>query len=316
MSFKSQQNLAFYITIRSSSSSSSSSSISSSSESSSSISSSSESSSSISSSSESSSSISSSSESSSSSSESSSSISSSSESSSSISSSSESSSSSSKSSSSSESATEQIILLMHMDDVGLTDSSNYSHSVTLNGAVRSGTSKFGSYSCHVAANTWLDVAHHSVLAFGDKDFTIDCWMRLVDYPGDSHFISKSITANSYRWGKLQTQGAGRPTFAVATAGAGAWTHVGGSYYIGAASWRHFAFERYGNNLYFYWNGTKDNSPVAFSGTIYDNGDPLRIGFDGDGSNNIDMYIDELRILNYAAYQGVDFTPPSSPYANP
>jgi hypothetical protein len=86
-------------------------------------------------------------------------------------------------------------LMLHMNDVGLTDSSDSAHEVTLNGgAARSAIeSKFGGYSLYVDGDgDYLSISDSEDFNFGSDDFTIDFWVRFDD-------VAASYLVNQYEW---------------------------------------------------------------------------------------------------------------------
>ena len=231
-----------------------------------------------------------------------------------------------------------VILLLHMDDTGLTDSSPNNITTNVSGSfARSATqSKFGSYSAHttVAGSGYFYTNTFSgatVAAPTTGDWTIDLWY----YPTAWTNYQRVFGQNSHtvaRGGSASQMTAWSP-----------W--VGGDFNMhgvnttgeegcsGAAptsapvlnTWIHLAMMKKTGELYFYYNGyiyngtsNNDWDTTDFSSTSYMQNFNIS-GRSGSTGEMIDGYIDEVRYSNIARYTtGLDasqqFTPETSAYA--
>ncbi|MDP7367756.1 MAG: LamG domain-containing protein [Candidatus Pacebacteria bacterium] len=205
------------------------------------------------------------------------------------------------------------LLLLHMNDTGLTDSSSGSHTVTLAGnAARSGTqSKFGNYSLYCdGTGDWLRVADSADWDFGTGNFTVEAWV----YPTDSSTYRAFLGSGNwggptnYDW-LFDLNGWGSPAEPTSR-----WHIYNGSSSavdndttttVTLNTWTHMAACRSGSTTTVYINGS---AAGTLSGThnITSNGD-LHIGSRGGAGAPWLGYIDEVRFSDNARYSG-PFTP--------
>lgn len=198
-----------------------------------------------------------------------------------------------------------VVLAMHMDDVGLTDAKG--HAVTLNGnaARSSAQSKFGGYAAYFdGSGDYLTAPTGADFAFGTGDFTVECWINPVSVAGltviyDSRTgsvgsvggISIAVSSGTLR---CDTNVANVLTGGVVTTGA----------------WQHVALSR-ASGVFKLWLG---GSQVATSGAAYTLSDGyMFVGTDKTGAAYFNGYIDDLRITNGVARYTANFTPPSSAF---
>jgi hypothetical protein len=207
---------------------------------------------------------------------------------------------------------EYTTLLLHMDNVGLTDAKGLS-TITLNGGVaRSDTqSKFGGYSAVFDGNgDYLSAPSNSIFAFGTGNFTIDFWLYATTLNAYNHVWDSRIsdadtagfsigyTAN----GKLNlwTDGA----FKIQTTGT-----------IGANAWNHIALERNGSTFKIYVNGTAD--ATTWTGTPNFTNQTCTIGRYYDSTTNYMTigYLDEFRVSKGIARYAGNFSVETAEYAS-
>ena len=160
---------------------------------------------------------------------------------------------------------------------------------------------------------YLTLADHADWDFADGDFTIDLWYRpdggsanddwLVSHRADAsnyHAVAHAADG-SYTWQIVQASG----SFAI-------WSTTGLST---DNVWQHVAFVRSGDNYYIFVDGvdrTNSGSPnsttvVSINGTLY-------IAFLGHGTEEVNGYIDEVRISDTARWTS-GFTPETSQYTS-
>lgn len=204
-------------------------------------------------------------------------------------------------------------LLLHGDgsngSTTFTDSSASNRTMTRSGATISTTqSKFGGASMSFSGGNYVSVTS-SDFAFGNGDFTIECFVYLT-------------TLNSYNhiMGTRQTSGNDANGFSMLIVSTGEIVLYNDGFHVLSAagtvttnSWQHYAISRSGNTVKIFKNGSqvasgsysKNNTNTTFSvgGQV------------GDASHPTTGYIDELRVTNTAVYTA-NFTAPSSAFANP
>ena len=187
------------------------------------------------------------------------------------------------------------------------------HQLTANGSAQIDTaqSKFGGASAFFEGTT-SNLSTTDALtefAFGSGDFTIDFWLR----PN-----AATHSGRCYAGGFLTD--ADKPIIDIIS-GQMYWRFNSGTQIIGttvlaAATWYHIAVARSGNATKLFVNGVQEGS--TYTGTESLDNDSSnncpRIGSNvTGGSNFLNGWIDELRVIKgYAAWTG-DFTPPVAPY---
>jgi len=203
-------------------------------------------------------------------------------------------------------------LLLHMDDVGLTDSSSSQHTITLNdGAARSITqSKFNGYSAYFdGAGDYLSLADSADWDFGTGDFTIDFWMRRVaTYGGGKDVVSCNQTST--------------PGWLVHIASSLLYFYHDGSNIFSVSytevlnSWEHYTLVRSGDNMYYFVNGSqKGATGTGHSARTINGSNFLKIAGRGADAADPNCYIDEFRISKGIARWTSNFTPPGGPYGS-
>jgi len=212
-------------------------------------------------------------------------------------------------------------LLLHNDDVGLTDSSFGGHTTTLNSVSRSGaTSKFGGYSARFPGSTYMTVPTHSDWDTGTNNFTFDAWVRFDNLSaGNRLFAVGSQTDGAYNMWFIGMWDSNINT--------GVYNGAGGyfesSHPVSASinTWYHIAIVREGNNLKKYWNGvytaSQDITGFNLSGGSY--GPVLGARWhNGSPIEHLEGYMDEVRFSNgIARWTGTgNFTPPTTAYTVP
>lgn len=198
-----------------------------------------------------------------------------------------------------------VVLAMHMDDVGLTDVKG--HAVTLNGnASRSAAqSKFGGYSAYLDGTVdYITVPSGSDFAFGTGDFTVEFWFMqtvagnpfLIDCRPISStngaYVTTYINAGTV---VFFTNAAARITSSAITTGA----------------WYHVAVCRSGTSTRLFLNGTQTGSTYT-DPTNYI-ASPVNIGASGNGLFPLTGYFDDIRITKGVARYTANFTPPAAAF---
>ena len=176
-------------------------------------------------------------------------------------------------------------LMMHMDDVGLTD--EVGHTVTKVGDVtRSATtSKFGGYSAYFDGyNDYITISDSDDWNFGTEDFTIDFWAYVLNISSGRYFFSANLGGI-----RLWIMCTVHNYYQVGLGPVSNNSSVLGDL---ANKWYHFAFIRNGTSFKFY----RDSVEICSfnSGASIDSGE-LVIGARDDYTGYYYGYIDEFRI---------------------
>ena len=201
------------------------------------------------------------------------------------------------------------VLLLHMNDTGLTDSSSNSMTTVLNGGMaRSSTqSKFGSYSAYFAGTddyisiADLDANDGSVTTPTTGNFTIEGWFKQSSgrVGGDRY----------YSFGNNGTPASGAaPAFTTGYSGATTWNtyHSAGSQYnltfpTENDDWHHVAQMRSGSTVYTFFDGVRKGDNTMTADMQYSDGTAF-IGVRSDTTTEYFIgYIDEFRYSNNARY---------------
>ena len=213
-------------------------------------------------------------------------------------------------------------LVLHMDDVDLSDSSSSNHNITIYGdTTRSGAqSKFGGFSAFFDGDgdfLFLDDSPDWDLG-STEDFTIDFWI----YPTDNFTSFKGILGTdgvSNSW-TVYTNGTGVVRVTINEASSDVVTSSDLS--LSLDTWQHVAIIRKGagaTDLNIYIDGVAGNSPASGNVSFDSIGEGLAVGkFDANPATlNFYMtgYMDELRISKGIARWTSDFSGslPSSAY---
>ena len=204
-------------------------------------------------------------------------------------------------------------LMLHMDDVGLTDSSSSAHTVSQAESVsRSAVqSKFGGYSAAMLPGLFT-LAHHTDWDVGSGDFTVDLWFYIAADPNLKTLIGNATDPGYFG---CIIQNGNKCSYHVSVQ-AGVWIILAGvgSHTISAGQWYHFAMVRNGGNFRGYINGELDFTSDALGGSsIYYNNNGFHIGEWSNPTGTFDGYMDELRFSKGVARWTTDFTPPESAY---
>jgi len=202
-------------------------------------------------------------------------------------------------------------------DTYVKDSSESNHDVFVGStaSLSAAQSKFGSKSISFDDTTTsrLTVANHIDFFPETGALTIDFWIRFNAF-NVTTLVSSSFDANNwwswyYDGNNLQftNQVSGSPTVNLNGAWAGEVVDT----------WYHMALVRESNGTYYMF---VDGVSLSLTGTnpdtssIDDHGGPLHIAGAGDG-NELDGYMDEIRISKGIARWTANFTPPTLPYSD-
>lgn len=204
------------------------------------------------------------------------------------------------------------VLLMHMNDTGLTDEKG--KAITLaGGAARSATqSKFGGYSAYFdGTGDYLTTPDSADFAFASGDFTIECYFK-QEATGGTYALAaqRTTTTSSYSFA-FQITGS-TVTFICSTSGTATTHTVTAAYTQETSNWHHAAAVRSGTLLTVFIDGTPGTSVSISTTALANSSAVLSIGGDETGSSNqFNGYIDDLRITKGVARYTLAFTPHTS-----
>jgi len=207
----------------------------------------------------------------------------------------------------------QTVLMLHNDDTSLSDSSNYAHTVTLNGTIArsSAASMFGGFSAFSAAIGYLSLDGSADFTVGTSDWTIDFWVRPAA-TGISQFLydgRPSGTNGAYIGGFYIGSDDKIHYFANSS------ERIVSTASVSINTWVHIALARAGTSTKLFMGGTQEGSTFTDSINYLGPGAgrPF-IGAASDGSAALNGYIDEFRFSKGVARWTGNFTPPTSAYS--
>ena len=197
-----------------------------------------------------------------------------------------------------------------VDEIGVSDKSSGSHSVTLMGdaATSSTEKKFGTHSLYFPAdNDYVSIADHSDFHFGaNGDFTVECWFKIPDITGFlAQYLWIKHDSGTYAKFAMQLMTNGTLRLLVADTGDSAYAVVAatsGHDPVDDNEWHHCALTRESGTTKIWIDGTErmsttDSYDPSFSGQNYNIGGlPVNDWF---GMAN--GYVDDFRISNTARY---------------
>lgn len=205
-----------------------------------------------------------------------------------------------------------VVLAMHMDDVGLTDAKG--HVVTLNGNVArsAAQSKFGGYSAYFdgAGDFLYPVNSGPDFAFGTGDFTVEMWVYLP---------SLGVVRSLYDGRPTSTNGLYVYTYVSATNTIGflvsSVARITGTTALAAMTWYHVALCRSGTSTKLFLNGVQEGATYSDGNNYLGAANRPFIGIDAYNSSATPMkgYIDDLRVTKGVARYTANFTPPAAAF---
>jgi len=211
---------------------------------------------------------------------------------------------------------EDIVLMLHMDDDGLTDSLG-EHTINVNGATRSSTamSGFGSSAYFDGVDDYLSISDSDDWSFVDEPFTIDFWAYFDALPGSGYsnmfFSEWADASDSNKAMALALQNFGSEygiRFSYSTDGVSE-NNLQFPWTPSVSTWYHLALVRDGNNVRVFVDGVQIGTTQTLSDSIYDSTRTVYIGTDhraGSSPNLFNGYIDELRISKGVAKWSFEF----------
>lgn len=213
------------------------------------------------------------------------------------------------------------VLLCHFEgtDGSTTCTDECGHTFTAGGSasIQVEQYKFGSSSGYFnATNSRFYTPDAPELELGNKDFTIEGWIRLSTQGQTSTIIAKRAASGKLSWA-VQCATTNKIRFFASDDGTTTDEDASGATTVTVDTWHHFAVCRQGQSLKIFLDGAQDysNATQFTAGfTCFNTTENLEIG--GDSFNTgyyFRGYIDELRVtIGEALYTGA-FTAPTAAY---
>ena len=203
---------------------------------------------------------------------------------------------------------EFVVLLLHMDDTGLSDVKGHTTTIGASAARSATQSKFGGYSAYFPGGGYLDYGSSADFDIFGGDFTLEFQLDLNSatanqaifslWKDNSNYVNIGLlSGNIYYYSQLPADGAIRISAAAPT----------------AASWAYVVFKKSGTTISLEINGTSVGTTT--SGTYPTGNLALRIGaYAADGTIPFTGYVDEVRLTKGVAR--TTSTQPTAAFPNP
>lgn len=217
-----------------------------------------------------------------------------------------------------------VVLAMHMDDVGLADEKR--HAVTLTGNVaRSSTqSAFaGGYSAYFdGAGDYITTPYVAVdYDWWTQDFTVEMWVYAASWSDWSVFDSGNNHAKAINNGRIDTTMGSYWSFGPKPNGTlefRYWTGVSNAVTSAAtlstSIWHHIAMCKTSGGIRLFIDGSAVTPLTAISGTpLSSSTAPYQMIIGGIKNSFLTGYIDDLRITKGVARYTANFTPPAAAF---
>ena len=212
----------------------------------------------------------------------------------------------------------QVSLLLHGDGTNgsttITDSSPTPKTVTAFGDAKISTvqSKFGGSSLAFDGTGDYLAASSSDFAFGNGDFTVECWARFTTLGDHNIVATRGAPAVANAWSFAMSSGTvltsvaqGKLYFITDTVVATT------SISLAANTWYNLAVSRQGTSLRIFVDGTQQANATNSQNLTVSN---LAVGNAVNGAQfPYNGYIDDLRITKGVARYTANFTPPTAPF---
>jgi hypothetical protein len=212
------------------------------------------------------------------------------------------------------------VLLIHADEPNgsklFYDSARRHNVVNGNNSVQVTTAQsvFGGASAlftNGSGNSGLQLDGSPDFAYGTRDFTIDFRVRFNSLPASLYYLYDARYSGSGSKGIMYVMPDGHIEF-------GNGTTIVGTQLLTTATWYHIAVTRASGVSRLFIDGTQDGASTAdTTNYVVDIFRPMfGDGATGGGTQALDGWMDEIRILNGQAAWVANFTPPVAPYSPP
>lgn len=208
-----------------------------------------------------------------------------------------------------------VTLLLHGDGTNgqttTVDSSSYARTITTsNGATLSTTqAKYGTASMAFtgSGNQAFTAALSGDFNFGTGDFTVELWVNNTSLSTAPYYIANHD--GSFGWYLSNSSGGAANWGWMANGGTSGSAGLGN---VGTAAWTHLAVSRVSGVLYKSVGGVVTSVAHTVNyGTVTTN--PLAVGRDSTSGNNVNGWIDDVRITKGIGRYTANFTPPTSAF---
>ena len=207
-----------------------------------------------------------------------------------------------------------VSLLLKMDS-DFSDSSQYAHSITVNGntAISTTESKYGGASGYFdGVGDYLSLGASNAFNFGNQDFTVEFWMNFQPYSGYKRIFVQDGPTENYGT-QLQILLDSSTTKVWVYSGNSA-VDVMSTSQLSHSTWHHVAITRENHIIKIYFNGVLDRSKAYSSSLVLspNSGNPRPyIGAYSPSVSFFPGYLDDFRITKGLARYTANFTPPDS-----
>jgi hypothetical protein len=200
-------------------------------------------------------------------------------------------------------------------DTALKDESQYENAISPagNAAISTTQKKYGASSAYLdGTGDYLTIPHNGWFEFGTLDFTIEGWVYLTSIANGPMFYAKcdALSHSSLGWW-AQIGSNGEVYFGYGNTNA-AYYVVSSGAAITTNTWIHLALVRSGANVKIFKNGTQVGSKDLADAAAHDKTNAAQFGrFFTSTTNDLNGYIDDIRITRGLARYAANFTPPAS-----
>jgi hypothetical protein len=219
---------------------------------------------------------------------------------------------------------EDVALLLHLNgtngSTSFADSSSFVRTVTGSGNAQISTaqSKFGGASLLLdGSSSYLSTPDNADFTLSNRDFTIECWVWLSEYPPIQAGIFNHVVGTGNANGSVRIEvldsGSLRVLLQSSSGVFFGGTGVAPGYTFPIDQWVHVAFSRQGGNGRLFADGVLLENKSLGSTAVFDPSGPVLIGANRTDEQFLDGYIDEFRITLDNAIYTANFTPPTAPF---
>ena len=205
-------------------------------------------------------------------------------------------------------------LLCNFTNAGILDNAMMAVPETVgNAQIDTTTKKYGTGSIKFdGTGDYLTLPARENFAFGTGDFTVEMWLNFSNGVADNFYLIDARNASqTTNWAIFRGSNAGSPQNALNWY-TGATVYSNSSAFTTTATWTHIAYARQGTSLRLFVNGTltdtfTDSTNYSTVATI------SYIGSRYSATEQLNGYIDDLRITKGVARYTANFTAPTAAF---